>query len=183
MRQNALRDMEAKIMEKVCTDVRIEPSLIKTDAAEERLDISARGMWSRYEKTFFDVKVIHPTADSHLRKDLAKLYVEGEQEKKRKYQDRIINVEKATLTPLVFTTTGGMSPECKRTNKRLAEKIAKKTGESYSNVMRHIRLRLRFALLRATLIAVRGVRGHRRQCDESDLEEISFNLIPTTKEL
>ena len=91
-------------------------------------------------------------------------------------------MEKTTLTPLVFTTTGGMSPECKRTNKRLAEKIAEKTGESYSNVMRHIRLRLRFALLRATLIAVRGVRG-RRQCYEADLEEISFNLIPTTREL
>ena len=146
-------------------------------------DISARGVWSRYEKTFFDVKVIHPTAESHMRKSLGALYSEGEAEKKRKYNDRIINVEHASFTPLVFLTTGGMAPESSRLNKRIAELQTDKTNEAYSDIIRHIRLRLRFALLRATLVAVRGVRGKKQNTDELDLNEISFNLIPQQEEL
>ena len=56
--------------------------------------------------------------------------------------------------------------------------ISAKTGEAYSHVIRHVRTRLRFALLRATLIAVQRVRGRRGAVDEEiNLEEISFNLI------
>jgi hypothetical protein len=184
MRHNALRDTEAKIMEQVCTDVRVEPALLETDAPNVRPDVSARGVWSRYEKTFFDVMVKHPTADSYMNKSLANLYSEGEAEKKRKYNDRVINVEHASFTPLVFLTTGGMAPECCRLNKRLAELISAKTGETYSHVIRHVRTRLRFALLRATLIAVRGVRGRRGAVDEEiNLDEISFNLIPQADDI
>ena len=97
-----LRDTEANIMEKVCIDVQTEPALLETDGQDIRPDISARGIWNRYEKTFFDVKVIHPTADSHMAKPLGRLYSEGEAEKKRKYNERIINTEHASFTPLVF---------------------------------------------------------------------------------
>ena len=71
-----------------------------------------------------------------------------------------------------------MSPECARLNKRLAEKIAQKQCEQYSQVMAHIRTRLWFALLKATLIAVRGIRGRGLPAGEDDIEEIPFNLIP-----
>ena len=184
MRHNALRDTEAKIMENVCKDVRTEPSLLEIeDRANERPDVSARGVWSQYERSFFDVKVMHPTADSHMRKSLKGLYSEGEAEKKRKYNDRVINIEKGTFTPLVFTTTGGMAPECTRLNKRLAELTAAQTGEQYSHVISHIRTRLRFALLRATLVAIRGVRGRMTRSDEElEMNEISFNLIPRATE-
>ena len=40
-----------------------------------------------------------------------------EQEKKDLYNDRVLQVEKATFVPLVFTTTWGMGPECDKTNK------------------------------------------------------------------
>ncbi len=43
--------------------------------------------------------------------------------------------------------------------------------------MNHIRVRLRFALLRSVLIALRGERGKYRRTVES-IEHISFNLIP-----
>ena len=185
MRHNALRDTEAKILSEVCSDVKIEPLLMPTDAEQvrgngapqARLDISARGVWSRYEKTFFDVRVSHPTAESHMRKSLANLYTENEAQKKRLYGDRVRNVERASFTPLIFTTTGGMSPECSRMNRRMAELIALKRNEVYSHVMCHLRTRLRFALLRATLVAIRGERG-RRSAVEDDMQDISFNLIP-----
>ena len=182
-----MRDMEAMFMREVCSDVKLEPMLIPTDAeraagttAERaRLDVSGRGVWSQYERTFVDIAVTHPTAQSHVGKKMDQLYREFEQAKKRKYLDRVINTEKRTLTPLIFSTTGGMGPECSRFNKRLAELIAAKKGEVYSHVMRHLRTRLRFALLRATLIAVRGTRGKSRgDVEELEINDISFNLVP-----
>ena len=186
MRHNAIRDTEAKLLKEVCKDIKIEPSLIPTDAdvihgnvsENARLDISAIGIWSQYQKTFMDVRVTHPTADSHIGKTAEALYSENEREKKSKYNERIINTEKATFTPLVFSTSGGMAPECTKLNKRIAELISLKTGEAYSHVMRFIRTRLLFALLRTSLIAIRGTRGSYKSREECNLAEVSYNLIP-----
>ena len=87
-------------------------------------------------------------------------------------------MEKASFTPLVFTTTGGMGPECERFNRRLAELIAVKKGERYSDVIGHIRRSLRFALLRATLVAVRGMRGKQSVETGEEFGDVSFNLVP-----
>jgi len=38
-----------------------------------------------------------------------------------KYNQRVIDIEKCSLNPLVLTTSGGMR-ECNTVNKRLAEK-------------------------------------------------------------
>ena len=70
-----------------------------------------------------------------------------------------------------------MGPECHKLNKHLAELIAEKRSENYSDVIRYIRNKLRFALLKATLFAVRGTRG-KKVVDGSDIEDISFNMIP-----
>ena len=126
--------------------------------------------------------VTHPTAQSDLPKKMNQLYSECEKYKKRKYLDRIIHTERGTLTPLIFSTTGGMGPECTRFNKRLAELIVLKNGETYSDVMRHVRTRLRFALLRATLIAIRGYRGKSGVGLELELDDISFNLVPQAEQ-
>ena len=67
-------------------------------------------------------------------------------------------------------------------NKQLAELIPQKSGEVYAHVMRHLRTQLRFASLRATLVAVRGYRGQKGQSDELEIEDISFNLIPEMKD-
>ena len=185
MRHNVLRNTEARLMENVCKDVKIEPELLPVQgeqiqgntAEKARLDVSARGVWGLQEKTFFDIRVFHPNADSNLNKTLDALYVENENQKKRAYNERVVQVEKASFTPLVFSTAGGMGKECHILNKRLAELIALKNGEIYSQVITHIRTRLRFALLKATVVAVRGVRG-RVVNGEQDIDMISFNLIP-----
>ena len=72
-------------------------------------------------------------------------------------------VEKATFTPAVFLTTGGMSKECKRFVNRVADLIAGKRKERYCDVVRHVRTRIRFAMLRTTLIALWGYRGKNGQ--------------------
>ena len=64
-------------------------------------------------------------------------------------------MEKGSFCPLVFTITGGMGPECEKVNKRIATLVSDKRKEKYSDVINHIRTRLRFALLRSILIAIR----------------------------
>ena len=72
-----------------------------------------------------------------------------------------------------------MAPECIKTNKRIATLLALKTGEKYCHVVSHIRTRLRFALLRACLVALRGYRGKSSiSHEESDLSDVSYELIP-----
>ena len=73
-----------------------------------------------------------------------------------------------------------MGPESTRYHKRLAQLISVKRKEEYSHVVSHIRTRLRFAILKSTLIAIRGDRGRnrRRQEESVPLSEVSFNLIP-----
>ena len=63
----------------------------------------------------------------------------------------------------MFTSTGGMGPECLRFHSRLAELIANKKGEHYSRTISWIRARTSFALLRSALICLRGSRTIRRR--------------------
>jgi len=120
------------------------------------LDISARGLWNSCEKTVFDIRIAHPTtSQSYSGKSLAEVYQQHEKEKD-KYKQRVIDTKKSSFNPLVFTTTGGMAPKCNRANKRLAEKIAEKRREPYASSITYIRTKLRFALLRSTLAAIRG---------------------------
>ena len=56
--------------------------------------------------------------------------------------------------------------------------IAQKRKEEYSQVIAHIRTRLRFALLRSSLAAIRGERGRRNHQKVDELSDIQFGLIP-----
>ena len=53
---------------------KFKSSVNKTDKA--RLDISARGLWSPFQNTMFDVRIFHPNAASYKDKDMSKLYAE-----------------------------------------------------------------------------------------------------------
>ena len=96
-----------------------------------------------------------------------------------KYNDRIIQVEKGSFMPLVFSTNGAMGEQCDRLHKQLAKLTSEKTGEEYSAVMLHIRTKLRIALLKSVLIAVRGYRGPaaRRVEETIPLTEIDFGQL------
>ena len=109
--------------------------------------------------------------------NISQVYKKHEQEKMRKYNSRVITVERGSFTPLIYTTTGGWGPQTTRYHKRLAEKIASKRNEKYSHVLGHMRTRTRFSILRSVLIAIRGERG-KRQASANSISSTSFNLIP-----
>ena len=174
MRHNEIRDTFASVMKEVCYDVEIEPKLqplesesfvhkTTTTEDEARLDIKANGLWdSRFCRTFFDVKIFNPLART-CPKNVNEAYKFHESQKKLKYESRIINVEKSTFNPLIFACTGGAGPSATKVITRLAAKINEKGSESYADAISYIRTKISFALLRSSVLCLRGCRATRRQ--------------------
>ena len=86
-------------------------------------------------------------------------FTKHEREKKRQYNNRIVNVEHGTFTPLVFSVNGGIAKECLKFHKFVAEKIANKSGCRYEKVISIIKCKLSFLNLRVSLMCVRGSRS------------------------
>ena len=99
-----------------------------------------------------------------------------ENEKKRQYSRRVLEVEQGTFTPLVFTSTGGMADECKRFHSRLAELLALKKGDDYATTISWIRAKVSFAILRSALLCLRGTRSKRRAANISDIDITSESV-------
>ena len=118
---------------------------------------------------------MHPNSPRYQHKPIEQVYMQHENEKKRAYNERVLQIEKGSFTPIVLSTSGGMGKEAERHHKRIATLIAEKKNENYAHVMSYIRTRLRFSLLKSVLIAVRGVRGKNRSA--APISTISFNLI------
>jgi len=93
---------------------------------EARLDMKAGGFWSRGVTAFFDVRVTHVNSKCNQGKATFTIFKDQEEEKKRKYQQRVLDVEMRSFTPLVFGTNGGMGADCNCFLKRLPEKLSEK---------------------------------------------------------
>ena len=125
---------------------------------EARVDISARGFWTRGQKAFVDIRIFDPMAACHRALTLEAAHRRNEQEKIRAYEERILHVDQGSFTPLVFTTSGGMSPKAKCFYSRLSELISEKKHQPRSHVVAWMRCRLSFSLLRSALLCLRGTR-------------------------
>lgn len=172
IRHNEIRDMTASLLTEVCSNVATEPSLQPlsgetlrlasanaTDGA--RLDIRARGFWTVRQDAFFDVRVFHPNAPSNRSGRLSAVYKRHEDEKKRVYGQRVLEIEHGVFTPLVLSTTGGMGREAKVFYKRLADMLSYKRDLPFSILMGWLRCKLSFAVLRSAVMCIRGSRSSR----------------------
>ena len=168
-RHDTIRDLLTAHISKVCKNVETEPLLQPLDnevfnlqstvtSQEARLDMKAGGFWTPGVTAFFDVRVTHVNSQSNQNKSTEMIFREQENEKKRKYNQRIMNVEMGTFTPLVFGTNGGMGVDCQTLPKSLAEKLSNKNGEAYASVMSWLRIELSFAIVRTVHKCVRGSR-------------------------
>ena len=75
------------------------------------------------------MRVCHPNAVSYRDPEPQKIYRIHENEKKRLYCKRVLDIEHRIFTPLVLTTTGGMGKESFMYHSRLAQLIAKEKKE------------------------------------------------------
>ena len=81
-------------------------------------------------------------------------------------------IEQGSFIPLVFNTLGGIGPAASVVYKRISSMIAEKSGQSYNSVIRLIRCKLTFSLLRSTITCLRGSRSL-----------FSFNRLDTAADL
>lgn len=174
MRHDEVRDITCEVLKEVCREVTKEPTLqplsgekftYRTASTEDnaRVDGSARGFWTRGEKVFFDVRIFEPLANSYKNMSLEQTHIKHEKEKMNKYGERIRQIEQGTFTPLVFTTSGGMAQQAQCFYKRLAELMAEKKHEPKGYFTSWLRVRLSFALLRSSLLCLRGTRSSKKK--------------------
>ena len=175
-RHNEIRDILSEAIREILPDVEKEPLLKPFEgetlphrtanrSLEARLDIRARGFWTRQQDAFFDVRVTHPKASLLSRTDVLRQLKTHEQAKKREYCARVNIVERASFTPLVFSTSGMCGPEGSRFLKNLVSLVVEKNPElHYSVVMGQLRSVLSLCLLRWCITCIRGSRAsYKRQ--------------------
>jgi hypothetical protein len=177
IQHNEVRDVIATVMKEAgLKAVETEPQLhpltgeqfeYKSANKDEdaRSDIKCNGFWRPMRAAFFDIKVMSPYARSYASLSCDTLYRQAEKIKEREYSERIRNVEHGDFNPLVFTTAGGMGKQCNLVIKRLATMLSEKRDLPNSVVAGWLRCRFSFALLRTTLLCVRGTRARRVNID------------------
>ena len=101
------------MLSEVCKDVEIKPKLTlltgeelgsrtANTTNEARIGVRARRVWERGQQAFLDLKVFDSNAYRYLNKSLQQCHVMNEQEKKRAYSERVLQIEHGTFTSLFF---------------------------------------------------------------------------------
>ena len=169
IRHNEVRDILADLLTEVCSDVAVEPQLApvsgevflaaSTPPMMLALISGLEGCGPGHRILSWVSGFFHPDAPSYAIKPLDKLSAEHERKKKLEYAERIINVDRGTFTPLVFTTACCCAPECSRFVKRLCGLISNGDTKLYAETMTYVRCRLAFALLRSAIMCIRDARS------------------------
>ena len=105
---------------------------------------------------FLDVRVFNQITKRYTSIELSKAYEINEKEKKKTYNEHILQVEHGSFTPLIMSATGGMSRERKKFSLRLAEIICKKRKTNYNVKPIWIRRKIPFSLIKSIGICIRG---------------------------
>ena len=145
-RHDTIRDLLTSHISKVCRNVETELLLQPLDnevfnlqftviSQDVRLDMKVGGFWTRGVTAFFDVQVTNANSQSNQGKHTATIFKEEENEKKRKYNQRVIDVEMGTFTPLVFSTNRGMGLDCQNFLRTLGNKLSSKDNKPYTSII------------------------------------------------
>ena len=108
---------------------------------------------------FFDVRVFNSTAKRYENQEISKTYEVNQKEKKKLYNERILQIEHGSFTPLLMSAADGMGRECEKFYARLAEMISYKRGTSYSIIAVWIRRKITLSLIKSTGMCLRGSRS------------------------
>ena len=107
--------------------------------------------------------MFNPNAPSCRNSCMASMYRRHVNEKRRAYQQRILEMKHGSFTPLVFSATGGMGPAATVTYKRIVSFLAEKRAEPYFKTIGWLRCTLNFSLIRSVIQCIRGARSTRQR--------------------
>ena len=170
-RHNDIRDLSVSLLKEVCPNVCREPLLqpltgeslrLRSASTEDnaRLDVSAEGFWGhRFQRVFFDVRVFCPLSNTNSSRPLSVCYKDNEDMKKRKYDQRIREIEHSSFSPLVFSSSGGCAPIASLFIKRLSLLHSEKFNNQYNTTINFIRCKFSFSIIRSAIRCLRGSRS------------------------
>ena len=113
---------------------------------EARVDVAARSLWVAGQMAFFDVRAFNPIAKRYVRMDTSKAQQLNEKEKKKNYNERILEVKHGSFTPIVMSAYEGIGKEGNKFYNRLAELLAQKKNQQLLLMTSWIIRKLIFAL-------------------------------------
>ena len=139
IRHNKICNLTAHLLTEICNDALVEPHLQPVSAGNSLVGASANilegahlyvamnGFWGRrYDRTFVDVRVFNPHADSNKTLSLSSTYLKHKSEKCRMYEQRVREVERASFVPIVLSATRGIGKQASVFYKRLASLLYEK---------------------------------------------------------
>ena len=121
----------------------------------------------------------NPFARKYSGITLSQSYRSNESEKKR-HNDQVMKVQNGTFILLVFSSSGGMAPECRMFFKQLSSLVADHRKETYSLVASWIKTKLSFSLLRSAILCIRGTRNPYYKSMTTDTNDINFEVQSTS---
>ena len=80
---------------------------------EAQADIVAKSFWITGQMVFFEMRVFNPTDEHYVHMDTSKANQLNEKEKKKNYNESILEVEHGSFTPIVMSAYGGIRKEDK----------------------------------------------------------------------
>ena len=179
IRHNELRDLTGNLLAWVCPNVCVEPvlqtlggetfnHLFANQEYHARSDIRARRFWgSPLQCAFLDIKVFNPNTHSSL-ESCYKC-----EKKKQVYEQRILDMEHGTFTPLVFATSGRMGRLAHTFYACLAHLLSINRQTRYPATMKLIRCRINFSFMKAATMCLHEARSSAnhasRACDSVHL--------------
>ena len=119
-----------------------------------------------YKKKKNYLRVFDPNACCCLNKSLQQYHFITENEKKRDYNKRFLQVDHGTFTSLVFSLYGNMGKEYQKIYSRLSDLLSEKRNLPKSVVANWVRLKVCFALLKSSLLCLHDSRTISRKALE-----------------
>ena len=101
IRHNQGRNITATLLNEICNDVQIKSQLqslsgeyfaAKTANKHEDARLGYSGFWCSGQKVLFDIRVFNPIASRYRNTPLSKCYTINENEKKKQYNERVLQV-------------------------------------------------------------------------------------------
>ena len=176
-RHNEVRDTVGDLSRLVCSPVNQEPIVKEANIQENlpalRADLAIRGEWDRQTEALLDIRVVDTDVQSYANRSPMEVLGVAEKEKKMKYS-LACEERRGTFTPFCCSVDGLSGHEAETFLKRLGDCLAVKWDKSYSEVMGWVRARLMFAVLRSSIMCLRGARTKWRGLGLEDGAPISL---------
>ena len=93
------------------------------------------------------------------------------------YNERILQIEHGTCTPLDFSISGSMGRECHTFYSKVCDLLSEKRDLPKSITMNWIRIKICFALLKSSLLCLRGSRTVCRKVAEFETDVVVSEFI------